>query len=145
MFGRILLVCVGNICRSPTAEYVFRKRLPDAGIAVESAGLGAMVGRGMDRTALAVLAGRGIDGSAHVARQLSASMLRAADLVLAMEKPHLAAIGRIAPEASGKSFLLGKWQGGQAVPDPYRRPREVFEHVYELVDASVARWIERLG
>lgn len=145
MFGRILFVCVGNVCRSPTAEYLFRKRLPDAGIAVASAGLGALVGQGMDKTALAVLADRGIDGSAHVARQVNAAMLRAADLVLAMEKRHLAAIGQIAPEVSGKSFLLGKWQEGQAIPDPYRQQRAAFEHVYELVDVSVARWIERLN
>ncbi len=144
MFARILFVCVGNVCRSPTAEYLFRKRLPDAGIAVESAGLGALVGRGMDKTALAVLADRGVDGGAHVARQLNAAMLRAADLVLAMEKRHLAAIGRMAPEVSGKSFLLGKWQGEQAIPDPYGQQRAAFEHVYGLVDVSVARWIERL-
>lgn len=144
MFKRILVVCVGNICRSPTAEYLLRQRLADTGIVVESAGLAAMTGRAMDATALEVLAEHGIDGSAHVARQLNDSMLRSAELVLVMEKRHVAAISQRAPQASGKTFMLGKWQGDINIPDPYRQRREAFEHVYELIDDSVSRWVERL-
>lgn len=144
MFKRILIVCVGNICRSPTAEYLLRNRLSKTDIAVESAGLGALVGHSMDATALAVLAEHGIDGSAHVARQLDDSMLRSAELVLAMEKRHVATISQSAPQASGKTFMLGKWQGDINIPDPYRQRREAFEHVYDLIDGSVSRWLERL-
>lgn len=144
MFKRILIVCVGNICRSPTAEYLFRHRLASTDIQVESAGLGALAGKGMDRLALALLAEHGVDGSAHVARQLDDDMLQRADLVLVMEKRHAAAITRTAPQASGKTFMLGKWQGELAIPDPYRQQRAAFEHVYGLIDDAVSGWVQRV-
>ena len=99
----------------------------------------------MDPLALAMLAEHGVDGSAHVARQLDDGMLRRADLILVMEKRHAAAIARTAPEASGKTFVLGKWQGDLAIADPYRQQRAAFEHVYGLIDDAVSRWVERLA
>lgn len=143
MFERILIVCVGNICRSPTAEYVLRHRLGDR-VAVGSAGLGAMTGHPIDPTALALLHEHGIDGDAHRARQLDARLLRESDLVLAMERSHVDAIRRIAPEASGKVFMMDRWLGGEGVPDPYRQRRPAFEHVYQLIDESVNSWLPYL-
>jgi protein-tyrosine phosphatase len=151
VFKRILIVCVGNICRSPTAEYLFRQRLfavdidGSSDVLVESAGLGALVGSGMDTTALSVLAEHGVDGRSHLARQLNGDMLRAAELVLVMEKGHVAAITKAAPQASGKTFLLGKWQHDVSIPDPYRQHRIAFEHVYDLIDDAVTSWVERLN
>jgi len=151
VFKRILIVCVGNICRSPTAEYLFRHRLEavdkDASkkVVVESAGLGALAGNGMDATALSVLAEHGVDGSRHVARQLNGDMLRSAELIVVMEKSHVAAITKVAPQASGKTFLLGKWQQDASIPDPYRQHRIAFEHVYDLIDDAVSSWVERLN
>ena len=144
-------MCVGNICRSPTAEHLFRHRLcatdkdVNKEVIVESAGLGALSGNGMDATALGVLAEHGMDGSAHVARQLNGDMLRSAELILVMEKRHVAAITQAAPEASGKTFLLGKWQQDANIPDPYRQHRIAFEHVYDLIDDAVSSWVERLN
>ena len=89
MFQRILLVCVGNICRSPTAEYLLRDRLGDASLQISSAGLGALEDHPMDATAASLLIEHGIDASAHRGRQLQASMLREVDLVLVMEKATL--------------------------------------------------------
>jgi protein-tyrosine phosphatase len=144
VFKSILVVCVGNICRSPTAEYLFRHRLSATDINVESAGLGALAGNGMDATALAVLADHGIDGGAHVARQLNENMLRSAELVLVLEKRHVATIVQTAPQVSGKVFMLGKWQGDRNIPDPYRQHRVAFEHVYDLIDDAISSWVERL-
>jgi len=144
VFKRILLVCVGNICRSPTAEYLFRNRLAASDIHVESAGLGALAGSGMDPSALAVLAEHGVDGGAHVARHLNDRMLQSADLILAMEKRQVSSLSRTAPQASGKIFLLGKWQADLAIPDPYRQQRVAFEHVYRLIDDAVTQWVKRL-
>jgi protein-tyrosine phosphatase len=151
VFKRILIVCVGNICRSPTAEYLFRHRLDavvkdgNEKVIVESAGLGALVGNGMDATALGVLAEHGVDGGSHVARQLNGDMLRSADLIVVMEKRHVAAITKVAPQASGKTFLLGKWQQDLNIPDPYRQHKIAFEHVYDLIDDAVSSWVERLN
>ncbi|WP_243038979.1 low molecular weight protein-tyrosine-phosphatase [Dyella sedimenti] len=144
MFKRILIVCVGNICRSPTAECLFRHYLSGSGARIESAGLGALVGKPMDATALAVLRDHGVDGSAHRARQATSGLLREADLVLAMEREHVAQLMRMAPEASGKVMLLDRWGAGQDIPDPYRQQREAFDHVYELIDRAVRGWLPYL-
>ncbi|MGN6480351.1 low molecular weight protein-tyrosine-phosphatase [Luteibacter sp.] len=145
MFQKVLVVCIGNICRSPTAEYLFRHRLGEGSkVQVSSAGLGALVGHGVDRTALELLRDHDIDGSAHRARQLDRSLLRSADLVLAMERDHVVSITRMAPEASGKVFLLDRWGTGQDIPDPFRQGRPAFEHVYTLIDNSVNSWLKYL-
>lgn len=140
MFKRILMVCVGNICRSPMAEVLLRRHLHDKDVAVESAGLAALTGRPIDATAEAVLAAHGLTGQSHVARQISRPLIDAADLILVMERKHLHAIHRMTPHASGRTFLLGKWQGDVDVPDPYRQQRAAFEHVYRLIDTAVDSW-----
>lgn len=144
MFKRILTVCIGNICRSPTAEYLFRDRLAARSIDLSSAGLGAMVGSPMDDSALQLLAEHGVDGAAHRARQLTSAMLREADLVLGMEKSHVDAMVRLAPEASGKIFVLDKWLQGRNIPDPYRQQRAAFEHVYTMITQAVDSWVPYL-
>lgn len=144
MFKRILIVCVGNICRSPTAEFIFRDKLKHRDIHVSSAGLKALVGRPMDDHAMQILKERGIDAAEHRARQLNATMLREADLVLAMERDHLAVVSRLAPEASGKMFLLDKWKDASDVPDPYRQSRQMFEHVHAMIERGVESWIPYL-
>ncbi len=144
MFKRILVVCVGNICRSPTAEYLLRERLASLDIQVTSAGLHAMADYPMDAMALQVMSDHGIDGAAHRARQIDTAMLRASDLVLGMEKTHVAAMMRLAPEASGKIFVLDKWVQGRDIPDPYRQQRPAFDHVYSLIAQGVDSWLPYL-
>lgn len=144
MFKRILVVCVGNICRSPTAEYLLRQRLPQGGVEVGSAGLGAMIDYPIESTAAQVLVDHGIDGSEHRARQVTPGLLRESDLILVMEKSHVAAIGRMAPEVSGKVFLLGKWQDDAEISDPFRQERPAFDHVYDLIESSVDAWLPHL-
>lgn len=144
MFKRILIVCIGNICRSPTAEFLFRDKLKHRDIHVSSAGLKALVGRPMDDNAMQILKERGIDAAEHRARQLDPTMLREADLVLAMERNHVAAVSRLAPEASGKLFLLDKWHEASDVPDPFRQSREAFEHVHTMIERGVDSWLRYL-
>jgi protein-tyrosine phosphatase len=139
---RILVVCLGNICRSPMAEYLLRRQLAGRDVTVESAGIAATNGARIDSIALAVLSGHGIDADAHEARRLEKSMLDAADLVLVMERAHLDFIRARFPSATGKTFLLGRWQGGFEIPDPLGRPRETFEHLYSAVERAVHRWCE---
>lgn len=74
-------------------------------------------------------------------------MLAAADLVLVMSEGQRRAVATLAPEALGKTMLLGRWlEGGQGleIPDPYRRPREVFEQVHGLLKQATAVWAKRL-
>ncbi|SFS02425.1 protein-tyrosine phosphatase [Stenotrophomonas maltophilia] len=144
MFNNVLFVCVGNICRSPSAEVMLRHAVQGRGIQVSSAGLGALVGHGIDATAQALLVEQGMDGMAHRARQIDDAILGAADLVLAMERKHIHRITEIAPQASGKTFLLGKWQQDREIPDPYRQQRPAFEHVYKLMSEGIESWVRYL-
>ena len=140
VFKKPLLVCVGNICRSPTAEILVRHALQGReGVQVASAGLHALAGHAIDPMAAALLRERGHDPQAHRARQATASMLSAADLILVMERAHVAKVAREWPQVSGKTFLLGHWDSSE-VPDPYRQGRIAFEHAYGLIEQGVARW-----
>src|SRR5450432_3735004 len=100
---RVSLVCLGNICRSPTAEVVLREELAQASLGgkveVDSSGTGNWhVGGPMDSGARAELAARGYDGSAHRARQFDRSWFGAYDLVIAMDRRNLADLRRMAPD-----------------------------------------------
>lgn len=144
MINRILIVCVGNICRSPTAEYLLRDRLRGKGKQVESAGLAALVGQSIDPMAESVLEANGLTAAAHVARQVSQDMISAADMVIAMDRRHVSAIQALAPHARGKTFLLGRWQGDVPIPDPYGRDRAAFEKAYTMIREAVDSWHSRL-
>ncbi|MEB3733221.1 low molecular weight protein-tyrosine-phosphatase [Halopseudomonas pachastrellae] len=144
MFKSILVVCVGNICRSPMAEAMLLDQCRTKGITVASAGVGALVGKPMDATALEVLKENGLDHPTHQARQLTREMAHQYDLILTMEPRHVHDILSIAPEARGKTFLLGKWQSDKAIPDPYRQQRPAFEHVYKLISEGTASWSKHL-
>jgi len=142
MFNKILVVCVGNICRSPTGERLLKHYQP--ALTVESAGLGALVGKGADATATSVAQDHQLSLAGHSARQLTGQMCREYDLILVMEKRHIAALCEIAPEMRGKVMLFGHWDGEREIPDPYRKSREAFEAVYTLLDRSARQWAQAL-
>lgn len=142
MFNKILVVCVGNICRSPTGERLLKHYQP--ALTVESAGLGALVGKGADATATSVAQDNQLSLAGHSARQLTGQMCREYDLILVMEKRHIAALCEIAPEMRGKVMLFGHWDGELEIPDPYRKSREAFEAVYTLLDRSARQWAQAL-
>ena len=107
MFESILVVCTGNICRSPIAERLLRQLLPDKKI--DSAGVGAMVDKCADPSALRVAEKHGLSLADHKGVQFTGSLGRQYQLILVMEKEHLEHVTRIAPEARGKTMLLGQW------------------------------------
>lgn len=146
MFNKILVVCVGNICRSPTGEGVLKQLLPNK--TVDSAGIAALksglVGKPADHTALQVAEDNGVDIGNHEAKQLTSELCAQYDLILVMEKGHKEALTNIAPEARGKTMLFGQWMGQKDIPDPYRQSREAFEHAFKLIDESAQLWAEKL-
>ncbi|WP_407296875.1 low molecular weight protein-tyrosine-phosphatase [Stutzerimonas zhaodongensis] len=144
MFQNILIVCVGNICRSPAAEALLAHKLQGKGLTISSAGIGALVGNPMDKTAHEVLTDHGLEHVSHRARQVDSEMLHQADLILTMEQSHIQHIRQIAPEVHGKTFLLGKWLDDTEIPDPYRQSKPAFEHVHSLLTQSVESWIPYL-
>ena len=144
MIRRILIVCVGNICRSPMAEALLRERLRARGITVESAGLAPLTGKPVEPDAAAVLSDHGLAADGHSARKITPELIASTDLVLAMDHRQLAAIHAIAPEARGRTYLLGHWIGDVDVPDPYGQPRAVFENTFALIRRAVDAWVDRL-
>ena len=140
MFDSILVVCAGNICRSPTAEYVLKSKLAGKNIKVSSAGLTALEGKAADATAKQIAAPHGITMEEHQGRQLTSSLVAQNSVILVMEQRHLTDLCSRYPEARGKTFLLGKWLGDKEIPDPYRKSLEAFEHVYALIDSACSAW-----
>ncbi|MBE0376702.1 low molecular weight protein-tyrosine-phosphatase [Pseudoalteromonas prydzensis] len=140
MFDSILVVCAGNICRSPTAEYVLKSKLAGKNIKVSSAGLTALEGKAADATAKQIAAPHGITMEEHQGRQLTSNLVAQNSVILVMEQRHLTDLCSRYPEARGKTFLLGKWLGDKEIPDPYRQSLEAFEHVYALIDSACSAW-----
>jgi protein-tyrosine phosphatase len=142
---KILFVCLGNICRSPTAEIVFRqivaREAPDLLIEIDSAGTaGYHVGAPPDsRTRQAALR-RGYDMSALRARVVDAEDFSRFDLILAMDRQNLQALQQMAPTAARdriRLFLEFAPDGDVTeVPDPYYGGANGFEEVLDLVEAA---------
>ena len=144
MIRHILVVCVGNICRSPMAEALLQRALRGQdGFTVESAGLGALVGHPASEYSQELMLEMGLDISEHRARQIHPDMVRDADLVLVMEAGHKRAIDDADPTARGKVYRLGEWHD-KDVDDPYRQPREAYERALEDIQEGIRLWIEKL-
>ncbi|WP_019605111.1 low molecular weight protein-tyrosine-phosphatase [Teredinibacter turnerae] len=142
---KVLFVCLGNICRSPTAEGVFRKKVLDAGlqehIEIDSAGTsGWHIGEPPDKRAIAAAKGRGYDLATLRGRQLVGDDFRIFDYILVMDRENLANSKAIAPsEFSGcLSLLLGFSSQSRysEVPDPYYGGDQGFDTVLDLIEDS---------
>ena len=145
---RILFVCLGNICRSPTAEGVMRHKLRAAGLAevvdVESAGTGGWhVGPAPDERAAAAAAARGIALESR-AQRFQAMHFDDFDLIVAMDRQNLEDMRSLAPHAAaaGKLHLLREFDplavrsGSLEVPDPYYGGESGFEDVLDMVERA---------
>lgn len=145
MFQHILVVCIGNICRSPVAEAMLRARLPSKQFS--SAGLGARVGEGVDPKARQLAETAGLHVADHSSRQLTIAMLQDADLILVMSDGQRRAVAELSPAAMGKTMRLGNWLEngkGRDIPDPYQKSQEAFEHVHQLMAEATAAWASKL-
>ena len=147
---RLLFVCLGNICRSPTAEGTMRALVEEAGLGrqvqLDSAGTGAWhVGEPPDRRAIAAARARGIELHG-AAREVTRTDFDDFDLVLAMDRSNMRALRRLAPseEAREKVRLLREFDPASAgatdldVPDPYYGAAGGFDEVLDLVQAACA-------
>lgn len=143
-FQNILVVCVGNICRSPTGERLLQGYLKH-NQHVSSAGVGALVGSPADAQAEAVAAQHGVSLAGHCARQLTAELCDTNDLILVMEQSHIGAIGKISPSARGKVMLFGQWLAKQEIADPYRQSDDMFRLTYQQIDEAARLWADKLN
>lgn len=142
---RVLFVCMGNICRSPTAEGVFRKRVEEAGLAgqvvIDSAGTHAYhVGEPPDARAQAAARGRGVDLGPLRGRQAVAEDIRRFDYVLVMDEENLDNLLSICPRGlEEKIELFMEYATGgypREVPDPYFGGATGFDRVLDMIEAA---------
>ncbi|MDM0110724.1 low molecular weight protein-tyrosine-phosphatase [Variovorax sp. J22R133] len=141
MMKNILVVCVGNICRSPIGEALLAREFPEK--KVWSAGLGALVGDPADPMSIAVAAANGVDLTAHRAQQITSFMCQTADLILVMEQGHKAELEKRYPLVRGKVFRLGEIDKFD-IADPYQAPKAAFEAAYADIARGVAAWAPRI-
>ncbi len=138
---QILVICIGNICRSPMAEYFLKQQHPHLNI--KSAGLAALVGHPADEKAIACMQHLQIDMNAHIAKQINTNLLKNSDLVLVMSNNQLKHIEQTWPFAKGKVFRLGHWQGHN-ITDPYKHNQAFFNETCRLIQSSVLDWQSHL-
>lgn len=171
---RVLVVCIGNVCRSPVGERLLAARLPADRFEVGSAGVGAMVGYAMSKYAAAELRGYGGDPTRFAARQLTPELIQEADLVLTAtqdlrsqvlsEAPgalrrtftilEFAALVEMSDVTSGSAADIVKWAGGhrsaaagveQDVPDPFRRGAEAHAAAAASIHGAVEKIVQGLA
>jgi protein-tyrosine phosphatase len=143
---RVLLVCLGNICRSPTAEAVLRYKLTQAGLGalvdVDSAGTGDWhVGQPPDRRSQRHALLRGYDLSRLRGRCVTELDFERFDLIFAMDEDNLSDLERLRPDGGRAELHLF---APQPVPDPYQGGPESFEQVLDLIEVAADGWVVEL-
>ena len=150
---KVLFVCTGNICRSPSAEGVFRALISaeglDGQVGTDSAGThGYHVGEPPDPRSVATAAKRGIAMSDLRARKVSAADFDAFDLVLAMDRSHHDILARLCPKGREDRLKLfmsfASRHGGQDVPDPYYGGADGFERVLDMIEDGAKGILDHL-
>jgi protein-tyrosine phosphatase len=141
MIRNILVICIGNICRSPIAEGLLKHALPEK--TVRSAGIGALIGYPADPFSIQIMQEQGIDISAHRAQSLTSWMVSEADIILVMDLEQKRFIEQKYSTSKGKVFRLGEI-GKYDIPDPYREDLAVFRQTYSLIAQGVDALIERI-
>lgn len=140
-FNNILVVCVGNICRSPIAAALLKHHYPQKNI--DSAGLSAVVGHHADAKAMAVMALDNIDMSDHIAKQISEDLVKKADLIFTMSFNQTKWIESQWPHCRGKTFKLGHWID-KDIADPYGHDQLAFETAKQDIIHSLELWFNKI-
>ncbi len=150
---RVLFVCTGNICRSPTAEGVFRRAVEAAGLAgvieTDSAGThGYHIGAAPDPRSIAAARGRGVDLSGLRARKVTAGDFDCFDLILAMDEGHHRHLKAMYPPGARAKLALfldfHPSPSGRDVPDPYYGNAAGFEDVLDLIEAAMPQLLNKV-
>lgn len=143
MISSVLVVCVGNVCRSPVGERLLAQACPD--LRTESAGISALVGHSTNKTSAEVAAQNGVSTDGHSARQFTAELAAQFDLILVMEKGHMKETASRAPASGGKTMLFGEWTGQSDIADPYKLSHDFHVAVFDKMKKASDGWAAKLG
>lgn len=141
-FDNILVVCVGNICRSPMAEALLKQRFPNKNI--DSAGVGALVGHAADPAVIEIMSKQQIDINSHVAKQIDEQLAKKADLIFTMSDGQTKWIEERWPFCRGKTFKIGHWTD-KDVADPYKHEMSAFETAYQDIVDGIGQWADKIS
>jgi len=145
----VLVVCTGNVCRSPMAKALIHKEVEDRGlthdIAVDSAGTYAMVDHPASGGSVNAMAQRGLDISEHRAKQITTDLVNQADVILVMEERHRRSIFVTWPRSIMKTLLLSELSGDHAgIDDPYGGEQWEYDHTAGIIESYVQRGMPTL-
>ena len=141
-FDNILVVCVGNICRSPMAEALLKQRFPNK--IIDSAGVGALVGHPADPAALEIMTNQQIDITTHVAKQIDEQLAKKVDLIFTMSDGQTKWIEERWSFCRGKTFKLGHWSD-KDIADPYKHEMSAFETAYQDIVDGIEQWADKIS
>lgn len=140
----ILILCTGNICRSPMAEGLFRAQYAKDQYNITSAGLAAMVGSAPAPFACEImLEKKNIDISAHRAKQVTNKCLLESDMIFVMDQHQKKNIEFHLSVLYGRVFRLGQWSQFDII-DPYKRSKKTFEQTFVLLEQCLKDWQNHL-
>ncbi len=145
MFNSILIVCTANICRSPMAEVIFRKLLPNhticsAGTCVSTLNFDDMPA---DKNARLVAQQFELDLEQHRAQQLTPELIDQYDLVLVMNRHQLEEVAEVIRGARSKTLLIGQWIQLGDIADPYGKGLTEFEQCYKTLERAALSWSKK--
>ncbi|MFM0198505.1 low molecular weight phosphotyrosine protein phosphatase [Paraburkholderia fungorum] len=142
MIENILMVCEGNVCRSPMAAGLLANEMPHA--SVSSVGINALLGHSPEPWAVELMNQRGISIESHIATALNVNHVKSAQLVLTMSTSQRQWIEDIYPFSRGKVYRLGEHEGFD-IADPYRRGRQAFEASLAQIERGLQVWIRLMN
>ncbi|MCX7122949.1 MAG: low molecular weight phosphotyrosine protein phosphatase [Gammaproteobacteria bacterium] len=146
MIKKILVLCLGNICRSPIAEVMFQDLSKKQGLnlVIDSAGLTAMVGSAASPHSVTVMAERGIALDQHVAKQVTEALVKQADLIFVMDDEQKKMLEQQFHQACGKTFRLGHHSDFD-IEDPYQKEQADFEESARKIEKGIHEWLAFLA